>query len=117
MKAAVCYEFGKPLVIEEVEIDPPRVGEIKVRMSAAAICHSDIHLLSGDWGGELPVIAGHEAAGIVEEIGPGVTLAKPGDHVVVSLLRACGAAFRMWRQSDMEARICWASSLLTGRLL
>lgn len=93
MKAAVCYEFGRPLVVEEVEIDPPQTGEVKVRMAATAICHSDIHLLRGDWGGKTPVVAGHEAAGVVEEIGAGVTLVKPGDSVVVSLLRACGRCF------------------------
>ena len=48
MKAAVCYEFGKPLIVEEVEIDPPQTGEVKVRMGAVAICHSDIHLLRGE---------------------------------------------------------------------
>jgi S-(hydroxymethyl)glutathione dehydrogenase/alcohol dehydrogenase len=93
MKAAVCYEFGTPLVVEEVELDPPQHGEVKVRLAATAICHSDIHHLKGDWGGTVPFIAGHEAAGVVEEVGKGVTLAKPGDYVVVSLLRACGRCF------------------------
>lgn len=90
MKAAVCYEFGKPLVIEEVDVDPPQKGEVKVRLTATAICHSDIHIIKGDWGGALPVVAGHEASGIVEEVGENVTLVKPGDAVVVSLLRSCG---------------------------
>ena len=96
MKAAVCYEYGKPLVIEELEIDPPQQGEVKVRLVATAICHSDVHLIRGDWISEasrLPVVAGHESAGIVEEIGEGVTLVKPGDSVVVSLLRSCGRCF------------------------
>lgn len=93
MKAAVCYEFGQPLVVEEVELDPPQKGEVKVRIAAVAICHSDIHLLRGEWRRDLPVVAGHEASGIVEEVGEGVTLTKPGDHVVVSLLRACGGCF------------------------
>lgn len=90
MQAAVCYEFGKPLVIEELTIDPPQVGEVKVKLAATAICHSDVHLVRGEWGGELPVVAGHESAGIIAEVGPGVTTVKPGDHVVVSLLRSCG---------------------------
>lgn len=73
MRAAVCYEFGKPLVVEEIEIDPPQQGEVKVRMVAAAICHSDVHLIRGEWNKEiLPVVAGHEAAGVVEEVGEGV---------------------------------------------
>jgi Zn-dependent alcohol dehydrogenase len=90
MKAAVCYDYGQPLVVEELEIDPPQAGEVKVRMAATAICHSDVHVIRGDWGGKLPVVAGHEGAGIVEEIGPGVNLVNEGDHVVVSLLRSCG---------------------------
>ena len=93
MKAAVCYEFGKPLVIEKVVLDPPQAGEVKVRVAACAICHSDIHYLEGAWGGTLPAVYGHEAAGIVTEVGAGVTLTKPGDHVVVTLLRSCGRCF------------------------
>ena len=90
MKAAICYEFGQPLVVEEIEIDPPKAGEVKVRMAATAICHSDIHLIRGEWGGAVPVIAGHEGAGVVVQVGPGVSLVHEGDHVVISLLRACG---------------------------
>ncbi len=93
MKAAVCYEFGKPLVVEEIELDPPEAGEVKVRLAACAICQSDIHYMNGAWGGTLPLVLGHEAAGIVEAVGPGVSLAKPGDHVVVSLIRSCGRCF------------------------
>jgi len=96
MQAAVCYEFGKPLVVEEVDIAPPKHGEVKVRLAATAICHSDVHLVRGDWGdwgGLPPIVAGHEAAGLVEEIGEGVTLTKPGDAAVVSLLRSCGRCF------------------------
>jgi S-(hydroxymethyl)glutathione dehydrogenase / alcohol dehydrogenase len=94
MKAAVCYEFGQPLVVEEVEIAPPQAGEVKVRIGACAICHSDVHLIRGEWGGSTPVIAGHEAAGIVDEVGPGVASVQPGDHVVVSLLRNCGRCYQ-----------------------
>ena len=59
MKAAVCHEFGKPLVIEELAIDPPEAGEVKVKLAACAICHSDIHFAEGDWGGDLPAVYGH----------------------------------------------------------
>ncbi len=93
MKAAVCHEFGKPLVIEDLEIDPPQVGEVKVKLAACAICYSDIHYMEGAWGGTLPAVYGHEAAGIVDEAGPGVTQARRGDRVVVSLLRSCGRCF------------------------
>ena len=93
MKAAVCYKFGERLVIEDVEIDPPQKGEVKVRLVATAICHSDIHLIRGEWWGGTPLIAGHEAAGIIEEVGDNVIVIKPGDRVVVSLLRSCGRCF------------------------
>jgi S-(hydroxymethyl)glutathione dehydrogenase / alcohol dehydrogenase len=94
MKAAVCYAFGEPLKIENVRIDAPAEGEVKVRIAAAAVCHSDVHLIRGEWGGELPVVPGHEAAGIVEEIGFNVTGVEPGNRVVVSLLRSCGRCFQ-----------------------
>ena len=90
MKAAVCYEFGKPLVVEEVGIADPAEGEIKVKLAACAICHSDIFYADGAWGGVLPAVYGHEAAGVVESVGPAVTTLAPGDHVVVTLIRSCG---------------------------
>jgi S-(hydroxymethyl)glutathione dehydrogenase/alcohol dehydrogenase len=90
MKAAICREFGKPLVIEEVELLPPRTGEVQVKLSACAICHSDILYAEGAWGGELPAIYGHEASGVVESVGEGVTTVKIGDHVLVTLIRSCG---------------------------
>jgi len=93
MKAAVCYEFGKPLTIEELELDPPKKGEVKVRIAATAICHSDLHALRGEGSGNVPIVVGHEAAGVVEELGDNVSLAKPGDRVVVCLLRSCGRCF------------------------
>ncbi len=93
MKAAVCYEFGKPLVVEEVTLDPPQAGEVKVRLAACAICHSDIHYMEGAWGGILPAVYGHEAAGVVEQVGPRVTAVESGDRVVVSLIRSCGRCF------------------------
>ena len=90
MKAAICYEFNKPLVVEEIDIDPPKEGEVKVRLGATAICHSDIHVIRGDFGSRLPALAGHESAGYVEEVGKNVTLVKPGDKVVISLVASCG---------------------------
>ncbi len=94
MKAAVCYAFGEPLRIEDVALDQPHSGEVKVRLGATAICHSDVHLIRGQWSADLPVLAGHEAAGIVESVGEGVTAVRPGDRVVVSLLRSCGRCFQ-----------------------
>jgi Zn-dependent alcohol dehydrogenase len=69
MKAAVCYEFGKPLVIEEVELIPPQKGEVKVRVATTAICHSDIHDVKGELPGQTPFIGGHEVAGDIHEVG------------------------------------------------
>ncbi len=79
MKAAVCREHGKPLVIENLALDEPKTGEVRVKIAACAICHSDIIYMDGGWGGELPAVYGHEASGIVERVGPGVSLVKPGD--------------------------------------
>ena len=90
MKAAVCYEFGKPLVVEELEIDPPNAGEIAVRVAACGVFHSDVSVIAGAWDGRLPAVYGHEAAGVVEAVGRGVDGLAAGDHVVVTLVRACG---------------------------
>ncbi len=90
MKAAVCRSFGEPLVIEDVQLAEPNTGEVKVRMLATAICHSDITYADGGWGGSLPAIYGHEGAGIVESVGDGVSTVKVGDAVVVTLIRSCG---------------------------
>ncbi len=90
MKAAVCRSFGDPLVIEELELAAPEQDEVRVKLSAVAICHSDVHVIRGEWSGEPPLVAGHEASGVVAEVGVGVSLVKPGDRVVVSLLRSCG---------------------------
>jgi Zn-dependent alcohol dehydrogenase len=90
MRAAVCHAFGAPLVVEDVELRSPGVGEVGVRLGACAICHSDIAFMRGAWGGDLPAVYGHEAAGVVEAVGPGVTGVAEGAHVVVTLVRSCG---------------------------
>lgn len=90
MKAAVCYEFGKPLVVEEVDLDPPQKSEVKVRLAATAICHSDIHVIRGESFSGVPCVAGHESAGYVEEVGAHVTSVKPGDTVIISMVTSCG---------------------------
>ncbi|MGI9310012.1 MAG: Zn-dependent alcohol dehydrogenase [bacterium] len=90
MKAAVCYEYGKPLVIDDLELAPPRDGEVEVRIKACAVCHSDITYADGGWGGAPPQVFGHEAAGTVARVGAGVHSVREGDHVLVTLLRSCG---------------------------
>jgi len=111
-KAAVCREFSKPLIIEDLEIAEPGPGEIRVRLAACAICHSDILYMEGAWGGPLPAVFGHEAAGIVESVGPGVAGPRPGDHVVVALIRSCGHC-HYCAQGDQV--LCETSFPLDGR--
>ena len=82
-KAAIAWEAGKPLTVEEVDLEGPRAGEVLVEIKATGICHTDSFTLSGDDPeGLFPAILGHEGAGIVLEIGPGVTSVVPGDHVI-----------------------------------
>ncbi|WP_299563921.1 alcohol dehydrogenase catalytic domain-containing protein [uncultured Sulfitobacter sp.] len=90
IKAAVCHEFGAPLKIEEIALRPPESGEVEVRLDAVAICHSDISFAEGAWGGSLPAVYGHEAAGVVAAVGNGVKGVSVGDSVVVTLIRSCG---------------------------
>ena len=89
-RAAVCRSFGAPLSIEEVDLAEPAEGEIRVAIKACAICHSDIFFWEGAWGGALPAVYGHEAAGVIEAVGPGVSRVKVGDPVVATLIRSCG---------------------------
>ena len=90
VKAAVCHDFAAPLVIEDVLLRAPDSGEIEVTLDAVAICHSDISFAEGAWGGSLPAVYGHEAAGRVSALGAGVTGLNINDSVVVTLIRACG---------------------------
>lgn len=90
IKAAVCREFGAPMTIEDVNLADPRPEEIEVTIKACAVCHSDLHFAEGSWGGDLPAIYGHEAAGVVTKIGAAVTDIALGDHVCVTLIRSCG---------------------------
>lgn len=91
IKAAVCHEFGAPLTIEDIQIRAPEMGEIEVTLDAVAICHSDISFADGIWGGSLPAVYGHEAAGRVSAVGAGVNGVQEGDSVVVTLIRSCGS--------------------------
>lgn len=93
MKAAICYEFDTPLKIEEVELAPTGAHQVRVRIEATAICHSDIHDIKGELPGPRPFVGGHESAGYVAETGDAVTSVRPGDPVVVSLLKSCGQCY------------------------
>ncbi|MPZ50430.1 MAG: zinc-binding dehydrogenase [Dehalococcoidia bacterium] len=90
MKAAVLYEIGQPMVVEGVELDEPKAGEVKVRVQAAGICRSDLHFMKGEQLLPLPAVLGHEGAGIVEQVGMGITNLQPGDHVIFSFVPYCG---------------------------
>lgn len=89
-RAAICFEAGEDWQVEEIDLDPPKADEVLVRMGGAGLCHSDEHIITGDLPYPLPIIGGHEGAGVVEEVGPGVTAVAPGDHVVFSFLPVCG---------------------------
>lgn len=90
MKAAVLYEPKSRFVVEDVEVQEPRHGEVMVRMVAGGVCHSDLHVVKGDLEAPLPAILGHEGAGIVEMVGEGVTSVQKGDHVIPLWRLSCG---------------------------
>ena len=90
-RAAVAWEAGKPLSIEQIDVAGPKAGEVLVRIVATGVCHTDAFTLSGaDPEGQFPVILGHEGGGIVEEVGEGVTSLKVGDHVIPLYTPECG---------------------------
>jgi len=90
VKAAVLYEPQTPLVVETLDLDDPKEGEVLVRLVSAGVCHSDYHVMKGEWKSPLPMVLGHEAAGVVEKVGPGVNMSKPGDHVILNFRPNCG---------------------------
>ena len=90
MKAAVLNEVRAPLALEDLEIDEPTHGEALVRVIAAGVCHSDLHFIEGTYPTRLPTVLGHEVAGVVEQIGEGVTNVVPGDRVILGFVQPCG---------------------------
>ena len=97
-KAAILFEVGQKLDIREVEVKEPQTGEVLVRMTVGGICHSDLHVMTGHLEVPLPSILGHEGAGIVAEVGPGVTSVETGDHVIP-----------LWRLSCGDCKYCTSS--------
>ena len=89
-RAAVLFESPGRYEVVDVEVDEPKAHEVLVRYVASGLCHSDVHVLDGSHGGHVPMCAGHEGAGVVEEVGPGVVGLAPGDHVVASFIPSCG---------------------------
>ena len=100
--AAVLYQTGQPLVVEEIHVAEPRAGEVLVRMKAAGVCHSDLHVMKGDLPMPLPIVLGHEGAGVVESVGPGVTSVAPGDSVWPIWRSSCGRCHYC-----QHCRKCW----------
>jgi S-(hydroxymethyl)glutathione dehydrogenase/alcohol dehydrogenase len=91
MKAAILYEINKPLVIEDIPIPQPRDNEVLVKIVATGVCHTDLHPIKGDLPVPLPIVLGHEGAGIVKKVGNGVKNLKEGDHVILPVMPFCGA--------------------------
>jgi S-(hydroxymethyl)glutathione dehydrogenase/alcohol dehydrogenase len=115
IKAAVLYGANQPFKVEELELDPPGPGEVLVKMVATGVCHSDLHVVTGDLQRPFPVVLGHEGAGIIEALGPGVTAVAVGDHVVLTYLPACGKC--RWCHTG-QPNMCDLGALLrTGRML
>ena len=108
VKAAVLHQVGGPFSIEEVELLPPEPGEVRVRLAAAGICHSDWHFVTGDLTRDMPLVLGHEGAGIVEEVGEGVTSVQPGQHAILNWAPACGACFYCARSRPGRSAFTWS---------
>jgi alcohol dehydrogenase len=126
MKAAILNEMGrsrpygnsKPLVVENISLDPPGAGELLIKIKATGLCHSDLSVINGDRPRPMPMILGHETAGEVQECGAGVTDLKPGDHVVLAFVPSCGSCIPCMEGRpalcEPGARANTAGTLLSG---
>jgi S-(hydroxymethyl)mycothiol dehydrogenase len=104
-RGLIYSEPGARPAVEEITLDPPGANEVQVRVEACGVCHSDLHVIETEgWGMKLPILLGHEGAGVVEEVGPGVTIVAPGDRVVVAWRAPCGDSCPACRRGD--ARRC-----------
>jgi S-(hydroxymethyl)glutathione dehydrogenase/alcohol dehydrogenase len=113
-KAAVVYEPGKPIEIVELNLEGPREGQVLIQYTHAGLCHSDVHVSHGDLECRLPMVLGHEGAGIIREVGPGVTRVKVGDHVVCSFIPNCGIC--RWCATGQQAICDMGATILEGYL-
>jgi Zn-dependent alcohol dehydrogenase len=111
MRAAIMTAVGAGLVVDEVELEGPRAGEVCVEIRHCGVCHSDLHYLDGSLRTELPVILGHEAAGVVADVGPGVVGLSPGDHVVLTMAPSCGRCYWCVRE---ERSLCQRFAGMVG---
>ncbi len=117
-QAAVFYEPGKAFEIETLDLSEPRSGEVLVRVAAAGVCHSDWHLMTGATRHPTPVVPGHEGAGVVVSVGPGVERVKPGDHVALNWAPNCGDCFYCDRDRPSLCQTyvepIWAGTMIDG---
>ncbi|WP_067674497.1 NDMA-dependent alcohol dehydrogenase [Nocardia miyunensis] len=111
-QAAVLWEVGTKWEIEDIELDDPQPGEVRVKLAASGLCHSDDHAVKGDLPTGLPIVGGHEGAGIVEEVGAGVTRLKPGDHVLLTFMPACGHC--RWCASGKSMLCDYGAKIMDG---
>src|SRR3954452_17039413 len=120
IRAAVLNAPHQPFVIEELELEPPHEGEVLVRVAACGVCHSDWNVVTGDTRHPMPVVVGHEGAGVVEAVGDGVDEDElaPGDRVVLSWAPSRGTCFYCRRGRphlcDTYAAAIWAGTMLDG---
>ena len=126
MRAAVLRAVGEPLTIETIDIDDPGPGEVRIRTTAAGVCHSDLHFVDGLHHTPLPCVPGHESAGVVEAVGAGVTYLSPGDHVITCMSAFCGVcrnctagrpvlceSTETWRAPDAPPRLSQQGTPIT----
>jgi len=109
--AAVCHGLNQELTVEELDLAEPKEGEILVRMAASGVCHSDLSMANGTLFGAFPVVLGHEGAGVVEAVGPGVESPAVGDHVVISWVPQCGRCFFCRNE---EPHLCTSGMVAMG---
>jgi S-(hydroxymethyl)glutathione dehydrogenase/alcohol dehydrogenase len=112
MKAVIAHELNR-FSVEEVSLDPPKAGEVLVKMGATGVCHSDLSVVNGTLPLPMPMVLGHEGAGVIDQVGDGVSNVQPGDHVVLSFQPACGGCFFCIRG---ESHLCTVGQP-TGRML
>ncbi len=116
IQAALLYEAHQSFQVEEVTLDEPKAGEVLVKIAASGVCHSDYHLVSGATQHPMPVVPGHEGAGIVQAIGEGVTRVQPGDHIVLNWAPDCGHCFYCLRGKpnlcETYVKPIWAGTML-----
>ncbi|XP_060635166.2 alcohol dehydrogenase 1A [Anolis sagrei] len=111
-KAAIAWEIKKPLSIEQIEVSPPKAHEVRIKILATGICRSDDHVISGAFAMPLPMVLGHEAAGVVESVGEGVTCVKPGDKVIPLFVPQCGKCSSC---KSTKGNLCTVNDLSSGQ--